>query len=540
MRAKHSTLIVCFIASLPLFFSPISAVAEEEAEEGSGKVITEEYTSEVDPLLSFGVQSAVSGKIKEAVKQFEEAYNKAPDVPDVMYGYAWALNRSRRYIEAEMILYRLKKVAPEYPGLVIESAIAHLGANHLDKAVEVLAPYEKNLTGDAAFIYGITLLKTGKTERALVYLEQAMEQEELKPAAAYHLISAYEQTGNKGKADEMRQYLQKRGGTLAIKAEGVSGAASYYRSQKHSDWKLDISAGSYFDSNLDVLLVGEPLFIEGKEGNDKASGGRGFLGAFGGYKIFNSPSFGFLLNGFLYQHLAFSPLDSPQERSADITRLGMDGTIEFRGPGSGFAWVLGLILGGEHEWLRLMNSGEGGVAAGFPREAGATLYADLGWTSYTVTRFEVSERIENYSFEERLNIDDDDRRSGLSSAGGLYQRFYFMGRGMVRIGFGANLHNAEGRYKDFMELNGAGGLIFPAASFLDIQAGGQLGVLQFGEGKGSAKRKDTRILLKGGLVFFVTDSFTIIGETGYNTGESNEDFYDFNNIVAGGRLVYSF
>lgn len=126
---------------------------------------------------NLGASLARTGRFNEAIAEYNRALQIQPHNPQVLLNLALAYYKTARFADAAPLLESALAIAPNrQAGLLLADCWIHLG--EYKKAVERLAPYEKESAADPGFnyLYGTALIRDQQAERGAVVIDGILRQ----------------------------------------------------------------------------------------------------------------------------------------------------------------------------------------------------------------------------------------------------------------------------------------------------------------------------------------------------------------------------
>ena len=166
---------------------------------------------------NLGIALVHTGKVQEAVSQYEQALRLAPDYIEVHYNLAIALARQGRLQEAMAHWEQALRSKPDYAEAHNNLGVALMRLGRMQEAID---HYQQALRIKPDYAachdnFGLALLQMGKPQAALAEFEQALQIEPDYSEAHYDLALALEQAGKPREA--IRQYEE----VLRIKPDNI-------------------------------------------------------------------------------------------------------------------------------------------------------------------------------------------------------------------------------------------------------------------------------------------------------------------------------
>lgn len=159
-----------------------------------------------------GFEAFSRGDHEAAVKAFEAAVQKAPDLPEVRVNLALAYLRAGRKADAVAELEKAVGMAPDEPRSLFQLGGAYVEMNDLDKAI---AAFEKGLAKqpdltaglafDATVALGAVYFAKGDNEKSIAQFEKALA---VKPGLAVPTLGLAKAYLSKGDGDKALALFQ--------------------------------------------------------------------------------------------------------------------------------------------------------------------------------------------------------------------------------------------------------------------------------------------------------------------------------------------
>ena len=152
------------------------------------------------------------GKLDEARKLYDEAYQEGLNSPKILHGYSVLLLRSEEYEKALEVLRRMEKAPGLTPELrtqmLTNYAIVCWKRGNTDRAVEVLRELHRKKKNGAIYgTLGFLLIEQGNAEEALRYNEEALDYDDEDPVFLDNLGQVYYRLLND--KEKARPYFEK-------------------------------------------------------------------------------------------------------------------------------------------------------------------------------------------------------------------------------------------------------------------------------------------------------------------------------------------
>ena len=152
------------------------------------------------------------GKLDEARKLYDEAYQEGLNSPKILHGYSVLLLRSEEYEKALEVLRRMEKAPGLTPDLrtqmLTNYAIVCWKRGNTDRAVEVLQELHRKKKNGAIYgTLGFLLIEQGNAEEALRYNEEAFDYDDEDPVFLDNLGQVYYRLLND--KEKTRPYFEK-------------------------------------------------------------------------------------------------------------------------------------------------------------------------------------------------------------------------------------------------------------------------------------------------------------------------------------------
>jgi Flp pilus assembly protein TadD len=131
----------------------------------------------VEARSNLGAALARAGRFDEAIEEYNHALEKNAGNPQVLLNLALAYYKTARFAQAAPRLETALSIAPnQQAAWLLADCQIHLG--EYKKAIERLAPYEKESAGDPAFnyLYGTALIRGQQAARGATVIDRILRQ----------------------------------------------------------------------------------------------------------------------------------------------------------------------------------------------------------------------------------------------------------------------------------------------------------------------------------------------------------------------------
>jgi tetratricopeptide (TPR) repeat protein len=220
----------------------------------------ETHPDSVEARSNLGAALAREGRYDEAIAEYDRALAKSPDNPALLLNLGLAYYKSGRPAEAATRFERASSLAPQFKDqvtLLLASCYNSLGK--YKQAIALLAPLEKDKSGDRAFdyLYGTALVGDGQSASGAAVIDRILSAGESAEALLLRATLKLQTNDHDGAVADVEKAIALNGqlpGAHARLGEILFGVGEIERARTAFSQELALNPDDFL-SNLDMGVL---------------------------------------------------------------------------------------------------------------------------------------------------------------------------------------------------------------------------------------------------------------------------------------------